>query len=303
MLEAVVLSLTPSYIASLKDKSPKLYASANKLKQDLEKPLASILTFNTIAHTVGAAGAGAEAQRMFGSNVLAIFSAILTFIILFFSEIIPKSIGASNWKRLLPATIFLLKPMVFVSYPIVVMSQFVSALFKKKDNTFSRDEISAMAEVGLTEGILETQEYQKIKSILKFRSIKIESIMTPKDSVNSVDFSQTIKEAYEVAQTNTHSRLVVFGVDQNDVKGFLLRVKLQKAFISDPESQVKDHLNRMLIVSHEKSLSVLMGKLMERKEHLAAVVNNSGEFIGVISLEDIIEHMLDLEIFDEQDTI
>ena len=154
MLEAVILSVTPSYLASLRENKPRLFERVQHLKSDIEKPLASILTFNTVAHTIGAAGAGAEVQRIFGSEVFALFSALLTFAILFFSEIIPKSIGAGSWKTLLPVSARILGPMIFISYPLVWLSEKVSLLFKTGREGVSRDEIAAMADIGLNDGAL-----------------------------------------------------------------------------------------------------------------------------------------------------
>ncbi len=301
LLEAVILSLTPSYIASLKTVKPKLYKRADKLKSDLERPLASILTFNTIAHTVGAAGAGAEAQRIFGSDVLALFSAVLTFVILFFSEIIPKSIGATYWKKLLPWAITVLRPMNMIAYPIVSLAQFVSKLFKKEDTTFTREEISAMAEVGHQEGVIATPEFDKIDSILKFNNVSLKSILTPTEKVSWVLSERKIKDIYFDIQKNTHSRLIVFGADEKTVEGYILRVKVYDAFIKSPDSIVDELVYPILLAKEDSKLYPLMSKLMSRKEHIAAVVDKNNNFLGVVTLEDILEHMLGLEIFDELD--
>lgn len=301
MLEAVILSVTPSYLTAMKSKNPKLFKDVEILKADIEKPLASILTFNTIAHTVGAAGAGAEAQRIFGSDVLALFSAILTFIILFFSEIIPKSIGASSWKLLLPLAAKILKPMILISMPIVWLSNLISKIFKKKDNKVSRDEIVAMAEIGLKDGILEKDEYRTILEVIKFRKLTVGDILTPKELVKSVSINDLVDEAYLKLKEHNFSRVIVFGINDDDIKGYALRSKILNAYIESTENRIFDLVSPILILDSSTPLTILFKRLMERREHISAVVSEAGDFIGVVTMEDVIERLIGFDIFDELD--
>lgn len=301
MLEAIILSVTPSYLESLKSKKPRLYKKVHYLKKDIEKPLASILTFNTIAHTVGAAGAGAEAQRLFGSEILALFSAILTFAILFLSEIIPKSIGASSWKTLLPLATILLKPMIFVSFPIVWLSEKVSALFDTKEETISREEIIAMTDLGLDDGALGKNEHKALRGLIEFDEEKAINILTPADQVTSFTEGLSVEQAYQQLEGHTYSRIPVIN---GKLKGFVLRGQLQAAYIEKSVQTLDELMIPILVLADDVSLPILFQKLLKRREHMCGIVQkDTQEFLGIITLEDLIEHMLDLEIYDEQDKI
>lgn len=300
MLEAVILSVTPSYLGSLKTKHPKLYERVHHLKEDIEKPLASILTFNTIAHTVGAAGAGAQAQKLFGSEVLALFSAILTFAILFFSEIIPKSIGASSWKRLLPLAVTTLRPMIILSYPIVWLSDKVSSLFGGKKEVISRDEIIAMTDLGLDDGALEKSEHKALRSLIEFDNEKATNILTPLSVVQSFSPDLSLNEAYEQMRTHSFSRIPVVG--NKKPIGYVLRNQLHSAYVDEADKTLSDLTIPIVSLPEDVSLPELFRRLLRRREHMCAIVSNAtDEFKGIITLEDLIEHMLDLEIYDEQD--
>ncbi len=303
MLEAVILSVTPSYLESLKGKSPKLYEKVSSLKGDIETPLASILSFNTIAHTIGAAGAGAEAQRLFGNEILAAFSAILTLVILVFSEIIPKSMGASRWRQLLPFTVSLLRPMVILSYPLVWMSQKLSKLIKGKDeSTISREEISAIADVGFNEGVIGDSEHRSLKNLMKFQKIKVKDILIPKEKVSSLEYKMTLDEAYYAAMKVPFSRLVVFGHNQNDIRGYVMKNRLLQTKIEAKAAELEHLIEPILILPDDTLVHLLFRRLLDRKKHISAIVNESGDFIGIVTLEDLIETMLGLDIMDEFDS-
>lgn len=301
MLEAVILSVTPSYLASLQKTKPKLFKDVQHLKTDIEMPLASILTFNTVAHTIGAAGAGAEAQRIFGSEVLAAFSVVLTLAILFFSEIIPKSIGASSWKSLLPYSVKILKPMIFFSFPLVWISKKVSSLFRKDPDTISKAELSAMADLGLKHGTLEQGEAKAIKGLIEFDHMTATEIMTPKTKVAGLSSDISISDAYTAIQEHPYSRIVIFEPGTEEIKGFVLRTDILKAFVEGQKSNIGQITRSLLILPEGVSLPGLFSRLLKRREHICAIVNPKSEFLGVLTLEDLIEHMLNHEIYDEQD--
>ncbi|MAE58329.1 MAG: hemolysin [Halobacteriovorax sp.] len=301
MLEAIILSVTPSYLTSLEKTNPSLFNKVKHLKKDIEKPLASILTFNTIAHTIGAAGAGAEAQRVYGNEALTIFSILLTFGILFFSEIIPKSLGASYWKTFLPLASAILSPMIVLSYPIVWLSEKVSSLVKGKKVPISREEIEAIADIGLNEGAIAQSEYNALKGLMRFKEVLLKDIVTQRDKVEGLNFDLTIEEAYEQAGENSYTRLVIFGVDIHDVRGYIMKDKLQHAYIKDKSQKLITILKPLLILPHDTELPTLLRRLLNRREHISAIVNDAGEFIGIVTLEDLIENMLGLEIYDEGD--
>ena len=304
MLEAVILSVTPSFLSSLKDSQPILYKQVSYLKKDVEKPLASILTFNTIAHTIGAAGAGAEAQKLWGNEYLALFSAVLTFIILFFSEIIPKSIGARSWKSLLPISYFILRPMIVLSYPIVWITAKISKIIKGgEEEGITREEIPALAELGLESGAIKANELKILKSLLKFQDIKLKDILRPAKIVSGVRSDLRVEEAYEVInEENTFSRLIVFGVSKDDVKGYVMRKQILQTYIDKKETTIFEITRNILILSDKTSGYSLFERLLAMKAHIAAVINDSGTFLGIITLEDLIENIIGHSIYDERDT-
>lgn len=300
MLEAVILSVTPSYLGSLKSSKPKLYEQLKDIKNDIEKPLASILSFNTIAHTIGAAGAGAEAQKTFGNEVLTLFSIILTLAILFLSEIIPKSIGHSNWKSLLPLTVRVLKPMIFISSPLIFISRGLSRLFQKEKDSVSREEIQAIADIGFMDGVLSVEEHRSLKGLVQFNKIKLGEVITPKEKVAGLQYDSSIEEAYQDIQKHTFTRIIIFGSAKDDIKGYIIRSDLQKAFIEN-KSSLKEITKPILIQEDKVSVQKLFKRLLLRREHMSAVIAEDASFIGIITLEDLIEKMLGFEIFDESD--
>ncbi|EQC45320.1 membrane protein, PF01595 family [Bacteriovorax sp. Seq25_V] len=302
LLEAAILSVTPTYLATLKVSNESLYKKLSYLKEDIEKPLAAILTFNTIAHTIGAAGAGAEAQKLWGNEYLSIFSAILTFIILFFSEIIPKSIGARNWKSILPISYYILLPMTILSLPIVWISIKISKIIKGDAVLdIGRDEIPAMAELGVTSGTIKESEFRSLKSILDFANLRLRDVLKPADEVVGISRNLHINKALDEINQNTFSRLIVFGLNRDDVKGYVMRKDILQAIIEKRDVKIKDIAHKILILPEKTRAQVMFDRLLAMKAHIAAVIDEEGNFLGIITLEDLIERLVDTAIFDEFD--
>lgn len=303
MLEAVLLSITPSYLQSLKGSQPKLYMRLAFLKSDIDRPLAAILSYNTVAHTIGAAGAGAQAQELFGSQALAVFSAILTVAILVLSEIIPKSIGASYWRQLVPFCGKVLPILIYTALPLVWMSELLTKIFKSKHGQIvSREEISAVADMGLHDGVIEKAEHQFLKNLMLFRSTRVVQVMTPKYEVYGLHVHTSIDEAFKKDSENDYSRIPLFGVDQDDLRGYVLRAHMLRAKALGEKLTLGDLSKPMLIINDRLTVNKLFFKLLERREHIAAVVTEGGQFSGIITMEDLIETMLGLEIMDELDS-
>ncbi|MFB6307573.1 MAG: CNNM domain-containing protein, partial [Flavobacteriales bacterium] len=195
ILEAVILSITPSYIEA-EQKDSKIGRKLKEMKDNIDKPLSAILSLNTIAHTVGAAGVGAQAAKVFGDAYVGVFSAILTLLILVFSEIIPKTLGANYWKSLTFFTVNTLSFLVVILYPLVIMSQGITNLLSKneKQNLVSRDEVSAMADIGHKEGIFQENESRILKNLIRFKNISVENIMTPRTVTVAGDENLTLRK-------------------------------------------------------------------------------------------------------------
>lgn len=302
ILEAAILSATPTYITALKKKNPDQYKRISYLINDIEKPLASILTLNTIAHTIGAAGAGAEAQKTWGNEYLSLFSAVLTFIILFFSEIIPKSIGSRTWKVILPISHIFLRPMIFISYPIVWISIKISKLIKGNEQIeISRDEIPAMAELGLHSGAIHKSEFEHLRALIDFAKVRLSDVLRPQDQVQGLLYDTHINDALEHIQSNTFSRLLVFGVTRDDIKGYVMRKDILQSYINKEDIKIKDITKKILILDEVTTAQNTFNQLLSMKAHIAAIINQDGQFLGIVTLEDLIENLTGTKIYDEFD--
>lgn len=302
ILEAVIISVTPNYLESLKETNPKLCKSLTPLKENIERSLASILTINTFAHTIGAAGAGAQAQKLFSNHWVTAFSIFLTLAILFLSEIIPKSIGVHYWKFISPFAAKVLPPMIIMTYPLVYISEIISrAISGKGYEKISRAEVQAIVEIGLRDGVLEKSEYKLIKKLMEFKHITAVEIMTEIKDVIGLKYDMPSKESSTKVINIIYSRLPIFGQDQDDIRGYVLKNELLKVVAKDQEIILESHIKRMLIVPKYVRIKTLFFRLLERKEHICAVVDDYGNFVGIVTLEDIIEALLGLEIIDEFD--
>ncbi|MGA7307275.1 MAG: CNNM domain-containing protein, partial [Rhodothermales bacterium] len=224
--EAVLLSVTPSYIQSLRLKRPKRAATLKRLKQEnIDRSLAAILTLNTIAHTVGAIGAGAEATAVFGSAWFGLFSAVMTLLILFLSEIVPKTIGAVYWKKLAAPVASFVRTLVIVLYPVVWISEKLTKLIAggKSLHVFSREEFVALALVGQETGQIKPKESRIIQNLFRFESLRVRDIMTPRTVVMALPEKMTISEALGPITDTPFSRIPLYRMDVDDMTGFVLR--------------------------------------------------------------------------------
>ncbi len=306
ILEAVLLSITPTYVTVLQKKNEKTGAHLRKLKEDVDRPLSAILTLNTIAHTVGAAGVGAQAQIVFGSAYVSITSAILTLLILVLSEIIPKTLGATYWKQLTPFAVWATQWLIYLTYPFVLLSKGITRWLspEEKLTSLSREEFSIMAEKGFEEGIFEEGESKIFKNLIRFRSLKVKDIMTPRIVVVKFQENRTIKEVLNSMDTIQFSRLPVFGKDDDEVQGYVLKSELLlKLAEGEGDTLLKDVKREILVVPELISLKTLFDRFLEKQEHIAVVVDEYGGFAGVVTMEDVVETLLGMEIVDEIDTI
>lgn len=306
ILEAVILSISPSFMAALENDRPKLAARLKHLKDDIDRPLAAILTLNTIAHTVGAAGAGAQAAVVFGDAALGVFSAILTFLILVLSEIIPKTIGATYWRGLVPIVLSILPPLIWILWPLVKMSQLLTKLLSngEKKSVISREELSALANVGAREGVVDASESRIVQNLLRFDALTVADIMTPRTVVYALSSETTVGELVEKLEKVRFSRIPVFNGTIDKVSGFVLKtellVKAIQGKLEVPVSELKRELAHVDATMHLRELFEL---LLQNDRHIALVVDEFGGTDGIVTLEDVVETLLGLEIVDEADTI
>lgn len=305
MLEAVLLSVSQSYIGVLKSKGRKSGKLLRRMKDNIDRPLSAILTLNTIAHTVGAAGVGAQAQIVFGSGYVGITSAILTLMILFFSEIIPKTLGATYWRKLAPVSARILNWMIWTLYPFVQLSMLITRLLRGDEGpTFSREEFSAMADRGFEEGIFEQEESDILKNLVRFKSLRVKDIMTPRIVVVGFSEEKTVADVFDQLDELHFSRLPLHEKTEDEITGYLLKNDLLIALANNEEDKkLKEFKRDILILPETISLQDLFERLLESQEHIAAVVDEYGGFSGVVTMEDLVETLLGMEIVDEVDAI
>lgn len=303
ILEAVLLSTPLSFISMKENQGNKTATLMKQYKNNVDKPVGAILSLNTIAHTIGSAGVGAESIKLFGEEYFGIISAILTLLILVLSEIIPKTIGASYWRQLAMTSTKIIRILIFITYPLVILSELITKIFSPKGNqtTMSRDEVSAMVDVGTSEGIFKESESKIIKSCIRLSSVKAEQIMTPFIVVESANENLTVKEFYDLKSWN-FSRIPVYGSDKEYISGYIMKDDVLKELSDDNFNTTLFDLARPILSFREDdSAYCIWEKMLVKREHLSIIVDEYGCLRGVVSMEDIIETMTGVEIVDEDD--
>lgn len=302
--EAVLLSINSSYVVLLERGGRKSGVILKELTEEIGKPLAAILTLNTIAHTVGAVGAGAQAAVVFGNAYLGVASAILTLLILVFSEIIPKTLGALHWRTLAPATAHGLRILIWLLYPFIWLSEKITGGLSEgvRMSGFSRQELAAMAELSAEEGQLARRESEIVKNLLRLRRISLLDVLTPRTVLFTLPDQLTVRAFFENHSSVRFSRIPVYGDDHDDVNGFVLRADIVTAYAQGEHDRVLADYRRDLPALLESiSLSRAFNLLMKLESHIAMVVDEYGDLQGILTLEDIFETLLGLEIIDEGD--
>ena len=308
VLEAVLLSSTNSYIESLsKTNNESLVNKLRGLKSNIDKPISSILTVNTFAHTMGAAGVGAQTQIVFGQEWQALIAFVVTLLILYFSEIIPKTIGALYWKKLLIPSAYIISFLVIVSTPFTWVSSFLTNYIsknKKHHSNFSREEIMAVVAMGEREGTILSKESDLIENLLKLKNIKAKDIMTPRSVVFAMSASTTIEEAIEDDRMYIHSRIPIFRETLDDIVGIVFNQKILEESVEDNDNVTLESISHEVhMISENVPVPHLIDLFVKRKTHLFIVYDNYGQTVGVVTLEDAIETLLGVEIVDEMDEI
>jgi CBS domain containing-hemolysin-like protein len=305
--ESVLLSITPSYIEGQKKRRPKRAALLKRLRQDnVDQSLAAILTLNTIAHTVGAIGAGSKATVVFGSAWFGLFSAVMTLLILFLSEIVPKTLGAVYWSKLVGLILYFVNTLIVVLYPIVWISERITKLvsYGKDIHIFSRDEFIAMAQVGVETGHIRDKESRIIRNIFRFESLRVTDIMTPRTVVSALPEDMKIIDSWKQVTHTPFSRLPLYRTHYDNITGFVLK---EDILINAAQNRGDEKLNALkreiLAVPESVSLTALLERFLKDRQHIAIVLNEHGGTEGLVTLEDLIETLMGMEIVDETDDV
>ena len=301
--EAVILSVTSAHIAVLQKQGNPAGALLHELKADINKPLAAILTLNTIAHTVGAAGAGAQAAAVFGNAYLGIASAVLTLLILIFSEIIPKTLGAHYWRNLSVSTAHSLRVLILILYPFVKLSELLTASITRVParKGMNRTEFAAMADVSHEEGELNTDESVMLKNLLQLRDIKLQDVMTPRTVVYSLSDTVSVGE-FNANSHQRFSRIPIYQDEPEQITGFVLRSDLLLAQArGNMDSTLETYRRESLALLETSSLAHAFNKMISHQCQLGLAVDEYGSLEGIFTLEDLVETLLGFEIVDEGD--
>ena len=292
-----------SFISMKENEGNKTATLMKRYKNNVDRPVGAILSLNTIAHTIGSAGVGAESIKIFGEEYFGLISAILTLLILVLSEIIPKTIGASYWRSLAMTSTKIIRVLIFITYPLVLLSEVITKIFTPKNHqvSVSREEVSAMVDVGTTEGIFRESESKIIKSCIHLAGVKAREIMTPSIVVETANTSLTIKEFYD-QQTWNFSRIPVYDTNKDYIVGYVLKDMVLKALSDDKfDTKLSDMVRPILSFNEDDSVYQIWEKMLEKREHISIIVDEYGCLRGVVSMEDIIETMTGVEIVDEDD--
>ena len=306
ILEAVLLSITPSYIGSIDSNDAHFKEVIETLKKDIDTSISSILILNTIAHTMGAAGVGAEAVRIFGIEWQSLIAVVLTLLILYFSEIIPKTIGATYWRSLAKPSAYFIQFLTKALLPLLWISKFITNKIQKgHEDGPTREEIVAMAEIGEESGILEQKEGQLIENLLKLKQIHVKDILTPRSVVFSLNGNKSIESAIQEDDLLIYSRIPVYENSPHNIKGLVFSRTILKAISmgENIEQPLKSLMLPIFRVPESMPVYFLMDHFIKRKEHLFLVHDSYRQYSGIVTLEDTIETLLGREIIDEADKI
>ncbi len=304
-LEAALLSTTHSFIGGAVLENKPFAIKLQKFKDDIDKPLTAILTLNTFAHTLGAAGVGAQAQEIWGTEYLTVISIVLTLVILIFSEIIPKTIGATYWRQFSGFTAYTLQGMIYILYPFVVIAPWITKIFKssKETSEISRYDLHMMTKLGESEGVIDKEESQIIQNLLRFNEITVHDIMTPRTVVVSEDEETTASNFFKNLKVRHFSRIPLYSESQENITGYVIKEDLIGDIISkEGKSRLNKFKRPITIIDIDVTLPKAYEQFIHNNEHIAAVYDEYKGFSGILTMEDIIETLLGVEIMDEYDS-
>ena len=307
ILESTLMSTPLSFITMREEEGYKPAVRFKEFKLEPDRPIAAILSLNTIANTIGSAGVGRQATILFGSEWFGLVSAVVTILILIFAEIIPKTIGTSYWKKLMGFASRTISILIILMYPLVMLVKLVSRLITPKDDdetAVSREEVSAMANIGEEEGVIEENENKIIQNLIKLDNVKAYDAMTPRVVSAIAPENMTVKDFYKDNRYLHHSRIPVYSDSPEFITGYILRSEALELLADDKFGVALSDIRRDIkFFNEETSLGDIWDELLQGKEQISAIIDEYGTFQGILTLEDILETILGLEIIDESDTV
>lgn len=306
ILEATLLSLSPTAVLTAKSRGEAWAEVMERLKSDIDRPLSAILTLNTIAHTMGAAGAGAQYAKVYGSGTEAVFAAILTLAILIFTEIIPKTIGARYARTFAAPAAWLLPKLEWVLAPLVWLCRKITRLITFGDpqgtGTY-REDILAVAQIGEKEGFLQAGETAVVRNVLLLETLHIDRIMTPRPVVFMLDEATPLEHFVRLSKNAPYSRIPLYREDSGEITGFVLRADVLLACLNGEQGTLERHKRQLAEIPDHVTVDKLFTRLLAEGHHMMLVHDEFGTTVGIVTLEDVLESIVGVEIVDEQDKI
>ena len=306
ILESALLSANMSYISVLEKEKPKIGKLLREHKTNINTSIASILILNTVAHTLGAAAVGAQAESIFGSAAMFYISIVLTFAILFLSEIIPKTIGAVYWKELAPASAYTIRVFIWLTYPIIILTLFITNRISKNsdgNNALTRAELIESTLMSEDDGILREAESDVIENILLLDEKKVRDILTPRSVVFAIEGSRSIKEVIENKDLFRFSRVPVYDESIDNITGVVMTKKVFKHALKNDTVSIHSIEKEIFKINENVPVSKALDLFIKKKEHMFLVVDSYDQTEGIVTLEDCVETILGVEIMDESDNV
>jgi CBS domain containing-hemolysin-like protein len=306
LLEATLLTITPTTVQTAKQKGAKWATSMESLKSDIDRPLSAILTLNTVAHTMGAAGAGAQYAKVYGNGTEAVFAGILTLAILIFTEIIPKTLGARYAMFFAPSTAWFLPKLQAVLFPLVWLCRQVTRLItfgRANEKPMHREELLAVTHLGEQEGVLNSEEGAIVRNILQLGEVKVSDIMTPRPVIYMLSKSMSLQAFAQEIDGKPFSRIPVFGANRDDVSGFVLKSDGLQACLKDDSATLESVTRQLDAVPQQIGVDRLFRRFLDEGSHMLLVHDEYGTSVGLVTLEDVLETIVGVEIVDEQDKV
>ncbi|MEX1183662.1 MAG: hemolysin family protein [Gemmatimonadota bacterium] len=303
ILEAVLLSMSQSYVVLLRDRGEKAGELLSRMRENIDEPIAAILTLNTIAHTVSASVGGAMALRVFGNEWVALFSAVLTLAILVFSEILPKTLGATYWKTLARPAAYTLRGMIVVMKPVLIPLSWLNQLISPRGGTgptVSRSELEILAEIGRKEGTIDQAEWEVMTNVMGLSEVRVGEVMTPRTRIVAVAASAPLGEAMQIMLDEGRLRLPVYGTSLDDIVGLLLAREAWRAARKSETQPVSAVMRPAHFVPETKPVEELIREMRRERLKMAIVIDEFGGTSGLVTLEDLIEEIVG-EIDDEHE--
>lgn len=307
MLEAVLLSITPAWVAHMEQEGASVAPHLKDMKARVDRPLAAILSFNTVSHTLGAAGAGGEAQRIWGSDALAIVSVIMTLLILIAAEIVPKTLGALYWRQLTPFTVQTLRFLIVIQLPLIWLSEKIGKSLKpphEEGEHVSRDEMAALAQLGQEQGVFDERESRILQNLMGMSELRTRDIMTPRTVMFALPTTMSVREFVERRDAMQFSRVPIYGQNVDDVRGYVLKTDVYLRALKNEDGRTLADLARPhMVVPESLPVPELFERMLDKREHIAVVVDEYGGVDGVVTMEDVLETLLGMQIVDEADRV